>query len=156
MDFLRFLDLWEENLDLDRLFFHFCRSVKSFVFSVQGNEALKNFKKWNVSKSRLSSHKSKKSKKIHTQNPKIEENPWIQKSRRKLKNRRKSKNRRKILKNKNIEENQTKLFMGRESWFGSILFPLLPFCEKFCVLCKVFEAKVRTCQKVSSRGAVWN
>ena len=36
MDFLRFfLDLWEENLDLDRFFFQFCRSVKSFVFSVK-------------------------------------------------------------------------------------------------------------------------
>ena len=33
--FLRFLDFWEENLDLDRFFFHFCRSVKSFVFSVK-------------------------------------------------------------------------------------------------------------------------
>jgi len=35
----------------------------------------RNFKKWNVPKSRLSSHKSKKTKKIHTKNPKIEENP---------------------------------------------------------------------------------
>ena len=60
-------------------------------------------------------------------------------------NDKKSKNRRKF------KNRQSPWFMGRESWFGSVLFPLLPFCEKFCVLCKVFEAKATTCQKVSSK-----
>ena len=95
----RVLGLWEENLDLDRFFFHFCRSVKSFVFSVKFS---------NRSKSRLSSQKSKKTKKIKKQskkrrksiNPKISKK--IQKSKKIQNNAKDEENSKKIQKSKKM------------------------------------------------------